>query len=257
MAAAKKGGPNAGDAANSVPRHPTGEPRKGEPRRRPGRPSLSNEALLDKALDLFLDRGFERTSIDAITAAAGMAKRTLYARYGDKTRLFKAALLRAIDEWIVPVERLRALEDPDLMRTLIAVGDALVANALSPAGQRLMNLTYAESVRMPEISAENLRMGTEPTILYLADLFVRRTTLSHADAELASNAFLNLIVTGPANGAALGTVQDIEAVRCQTRFGVRLFLHGLDGYQEPADQRLQQLITEAGERLDAARERLR
>src|SRR5690606_36361585 len=76
-------------------------------KRRPGRPSLSNEELLDKALDLFLEQGFERTSIDAITAAAGMAKRTVYARYGDKTNLFKAALKRAISEWIVPVDRLR------------------------------------------------------------------------------------------------------------------------------------------------------
>jgi len=74
-----------------------------ETRRRPGRPSLSNEALLDVALDLFLDQGFERTSIEAICTKAGMAKRTVYARYGDKTALFRAALQRAIEEGIVPV----------------------------------------------------------------------------------------------------------------------------------------------------------
>ncbi len=75
-------------------------------RRRPGRPTLSNEELLDTALDLFVENGFEQTSFEAICAAAGMAKRTVYARYGDKTTLFKAALARAIEEWIVPVERL-------------------------------------------------------------------------------------------------------------------------------------------------------
>src|SRR5438067_6045932 len=82
--------------------------------RGPGRPTLSNEELLDKALDIFLEKGFERTSIDAITAAAGMAKRTVYLRYGDKTALFKAALERAIDEWIVPIESLQAAESEDL-----------------------------------------------------------------------------------------------------------------------------------------------
>ncbi len=46
-------------------------------RRGPGRPTRTNAELLDKALDLFLENGFERTSIDAITAAAGMAKRTV------------------------------------------------------------------------------------------------------------------------------------------------------------------------------------
>ena len=71
-------------------------------RQGPGRPTLSNEELLDKAVDLFLEKGFERTTIDAITASAGMAKRTVYLRYGDKTALFKAALQRAIEDWIVP-----------------------------------------------------------------------------------------------------------------------------------------------------------
>src|SRR6516165_5135647 len=107
-----------------------------QPARRPGRPSLSNEALLDKALDLFLEMGFERTSIDAITAAAGMAKRTVYLRYEDKTTLFKAALERAINEWIVPVARLRAAEMEDLETTLLRVGQILLSNVMSPAGLR-------------------------------------------------------------------------------------------------------------------------
>lgn len=229
----------------------------GEVRRRPGRPSLSNEALLDKALDLFLDKGFDGTSIDAITAAAGMAKRTVYARYGDKTRLFKAALSRAIDDWLVPIETLRALEHPDLVRTLVALGDALVANVLNPAGLRLMRLTNAESVRMPEISAENVRRGTEPTLIYLADLFARRAKLSPGQAMQTAHAFLNLIVAGPANSAAWGMALDMDAVHEQTRFGARLIVEGLAGYRKSADQRLHQLIAEAGERLDEARERLR
>lgn len=226
-------------------------------RRRPGRPSLSNEALLDKALDLFLEKGFDGTSIDAITANAGMAKRTVYARYGDKTRLFKAALSRAIDEWIVPVESLRALEQVNLERTLIAIGDALVANVLSPAGLRLMRLTNAESVRMPEISVENVRLGTEPTLSYLADLFERRTGLESETALQAAQAFLNLIVAGPANSAAWGLDLDMDAVRRQTRFGVRLFLSGIDNRETPADGQLVQLVAEAGARLDEARQLLK
>lgn len=252
MAAATPSGEHPGEACSAA--MVQGEC---EPRRRPGRPSLSNEALLDKALDLFLDKGFDGTSIDAITAAAGMAKRTVYARYGDKTRLFKAALSRAIDDWVVPIETLQALEEADFTRTLVALGDALVANVLTPAGLRLMRLTNAESVRMPEISAENVQSGTEPTLNYLADLFARRLALSQEQALRAGQAFLNLIVAGPANSAAWGIALDMDAVREQTRFGVRLILQGIGGCHEPADRRLHQLIAEAGERLDEARERLR
>src|SRR3546814_18196217 len=43
-------------------------------RRRPGRPSLSNEELLDKALDLFLEKGFSGTSIDALCASPGRSE---------------------------------------------------------------------------------------------------------------------------------------------------------------------------------------
>lgn len=202
-------------------------------RRRPGRPSLSNEQLLDKALDLFLEQGFERTSIDAITAAAGMAKRTVYARYGDKTTLFKAALTRAIENWIVPTERLRAAETADLGETMLAIARILVANMLSPAGLRLLRLTNAESGRLPEIGAYAVKTGSDPTLAYLANLFERHLgspLAPYADALDAAQAFLNLVVGGPANATAWGVVFDDETIDRQVRFSVHLMLHGIQSH---------------------------
>jgi TetR/AcrR family transcriptional repressor of mexJK operon len=123
------------------------EPKLDPGKRRPGRPTLSNEELLDAALDLFLENGFERTGIEAIAVAAGMAKRTVYARYADKTTLFKAALTRAIEEWIVPVDALRAVEGDDVEDTLLRIGQILVRNVLRPDGQRLLRLTNAVAGR--------------------------------------------------------------------------------------------------------------
>ena len=198
-------------------------------RRGPGRPTLSDEELLDKALDLFLEKGLERTTIDAITASAGVAKRTVYLRYSDKTALFKAALQRAIEEWIIPVERLRAAESEDLEETLLRVGQMLVANLMRPAGLRLLRITNAESGRMPEIGAYSYRHGTEPTIAYLADLLRRRVGpgSEFADAEQAAVAFLNLVVSGPPVMSAWGVVLDESVVDRNTRYCVRLFLNGL------------------------------
>lgn len=201
-----------------------------KPLKRPGRPSLSNEQLLDHALDLFLEQGFERTSIEAICAAACMAKRTVYARYGDKTTLFRAALQRAIALWIVPIERLRAAEVDDLDASLLAVGHILLANIMSPAGLRLLRLTNSESSRSPEIGAYNVQQGTEPTIAYLADLFVRRLPgrLALSEARAAAEGFLHL-VTGPAIDAAWGVERDELALARHITASVRLFLHGLQG----------------------------
>jgi AcrR family transcriptional regulator len=198
--------------------------------RGPGRPTLSNEELLDKALDIFLEKGFERTSIDAITAAAGMAKRTVYLRYGDKTALFKAALERAIEEWIVPVETLRAAETDDLEETLLRIGHILVANLMTPSGLRLLRITNAEAGRMPEIGVYTYRYGTERTIAYLADLFRRRLSPAGGDlpeAEDAALGFLHLVVSGPPTMTAWGLHLDEAAVERQTRYAVGLFLHGL------------------------------
>ncbi|CAN7665131.1 TetR/AcrR family transcriptional regulator [Phenylobacterium sp. LjRoot225] len=198
--------------------------------RGPGRPTLSNEALLDKALDIFLEKGFEGTSIDAITAAAGVAKRTVYLRYGDKTTLFRAALERAIEEWIVPVETLQAAESDDLEETLLRIGQILVANIMTRAGLRLLRITNAESVRMPEIGAYAYRHGTGRTLVYLADLFRRRVKPGGrelADADEAALAFLNLVVGGPPSMALSGVELDQAEIDRHTRSAVSLFLHGL------------------------------
>jgi TetR/AcrR family transcriptional repressor of mexJK operon len=198
-------------------------------RRKPGRPTLSNEQLLDTALELFLQNGFERTGIDAIAEAAGMAKRTVYARYIDKTALFKAALTRAIEDWMVPIAKLRSAECDDLEKMLLQIAQLLLANVLSPAGMRLLRLSNTVSVSMPEIAAHNTRMGTEPTLAYLADLFRRRLLPADApapEADEAALAFLHLIVGGPASTAAWGVVLDDETIERHTRYCVRLFLHG-------------------------------
>ena len=228
-----------------------------ETRRRPGRPSLSNEELLDKALDLFLEKGFAGTSIDAICAAAGMAKRTVYARYGDKESLFKAALTRAIDDWIVPIEHLRAQESDDFVATLERIGEILVTNVLGPAGLRLLRLTNAESVAMPEIAVDNVRRGTDPTLHYLVDLFSRRLHTDaggFVDAEEAAQAFLSMVVGGPASNAAWGMRIDMDTVTRHTRYCVRLFLYGVMDRVPVADDRsrLRGLLNEARAAMDEA-----
>lgn len=227
-----------------------------KPRRGPGRQTASqtkqrNAELLDKALDLFLQHGFERTSIDAIAAAVGMAKRTVYLRYGDKKRLFKASLQRAIEAWIVPIERLRAAETEDLEETLLRIGQILVENILSPAGIRLMRITNAESGRMPEIGQFTHKQGTAPTLAYLKDLLEHRARTERfdlSDPDQAALAFLYLVVGGPASMTAWGITLAPSEVDRHTRYCVRLFMHGLLHMKAGATQRK----TTKGHRDDAS-----
>lgn len=202
----------------------------------PGRPTREqverrNVELLDRALDLFLERGFERTTIDAIAMAVGMAKRTVYARYEDKATLFRAALQRAIDDWVVPVETLRAAEDEaDFESGLLNIARILIANLMSPEGLRLMRITNSESYRMPEIGIYTYERGTRQTIDYLADLFRRRSRqngVEMPEAEAAALMFLSLVVGEPARNTAWGLEVDQSAIDQHAQYRVRVFLHGL------------------------------
>ena len=59
--------------------------------------------LLDVATTLFMERGFDGTSIDAVAEAAGVGKPTVYARYRDKRDLFAAVLRGRIRDWLAPL----------------------------------------------------------------------------------------------------------------------------------------------------------
>jgi AcrR family transcriptional regulator len=57
------------------------------------------EDLLESAARLFAERGFERTTVDEVVAAAGVAKGTVYWYYRSKKALFLAVLARAADAY--------------------------------------------------------------------------------------------------------------------------------------------------------------
>ena len=66
------------------------------PSRRPrGRPrEFDREQALERAMQVFWEKGFESTSISDLTEAIGINPPSLYAAFGDKERLFLAALER-------------------------------------------------------------------------------------------------------------------------------------------------------------------
>lgn len=215
-------------------------PRK--PGRGPGRPTaeiiaLRNEELLDKALDFFLENGFEATTIDAICNAVGMSRRTIYSRYGDKETLFRAALQRVIEQWVVPIETMRAQETADLEETLRAIARIWVGNVRKPSGMRLVRIANTEVFRRPEIAEYLWERTAQPTLGYLTDLFKRRLrpgAASTPDAEDAAAAFLILVVEGSIQLAVWGRMPDEEFER-QIAYRTRLFLKGAPAALDSAD----------------------
>lgn len=202
-----------------------------------GRPTRAqqeqrHEELLNVALDLFLERGFEQATMEEIAVQVGMSKRTVYARYEDKRALFKAAVRRAIERYTVPREALEAVATEDLEETLAAIARLRIANIARPVATKLQRILSAQSYRFPELFSAAFEEGTGPTVSFLIDLFVRYSTqgkINVTEPQRAATAFLSLAVGGPARIIVSGNKLDDTEIERHIRFAVGLFLVGVRG----------------------------
>jgi AcrR family transcriptional regulator len=119
---------------------PPGAPRRrGRPRSEP-----AHRALLEAALREFVARGYEAMSLEAIAAAAGVSKITLYRRWESKLALVRELLQSVSDE--TPIEDQGSLEEN--LRVLLR--EAYQASITSLAGQIIPRLV-AEVASHPEL----------------------------------------------------------------------------------------------------------
>lgn len=202
-------------------------PRAGRPTREQA--EARHAELLDRALDHFLDKGFEQATIEAIAADVGMTKRTVYARYPDKAALFRAAVARAIERYSIPDERIRATDVGDLASTLTNIAMLRIDLVASPQGLKLQRIINTESYRFPDIFTDSYEVGALPTIRFLAALLERETragNLAVSDPMMAANAFMSMVVTGPVRFILAASPLPADDLARRVAFGVQLFLDG-------------------------------
>ncbi len=202
--------------------------RAGRPTRE--RAALRQAELLDVALDLFLARGFEQTTVEAVAAAVSMTKRTVYARYEDKAALFKAAVRRAILRTQTSPEALAALDTGELESTLVAFAQWRVAHVTKPAGLRLQRILATESYRFPEIFTWSYEDGAGPALAFLTDLLRRHDSAGAVcidRPELAANVFMSMVIGGPVRIIVSGNSLSQSEIDERIGYAVALFLNGV------------------------------
>lgn len=133
--------------------------------RKRGRPTEGERAqrrddILDAAVRLFLDQGFEAVTLDAIAAAARVTKRTIYSYIGDRTEVFLAAVERLGETALLDLSPEDGLEEraSTIVRTLHA-DDAV----------GLHRLVIAESRRRPDLAERFYARGPRRYITALAE----------------------------------------------------------------------------------------
>ncbi len=78
----------------------------GKPRGRPR--GFDPDGALDRAMAAFWDAGFAGTSLDALGAATGLNRPSLYLAFGDKRALYRAAMRRYTEGTLAALEKLLA-----------------------------------------------------------------------------------------------------------------------------------------------------
>lgn len=205
----------------------TYRPKAGRPTR--DQAQARDVAMLETALDHFLDLGFERTTIESIARSVGMTKRTLYARYPDKVALFRAAVGLAIDRFAVSQEQIEATERDDIEQTLMAFAWLRIEQVMTPNGLKLQRIINTESHRFPKILAESYEVGAGPSVRFLASVLARETAagrLAVLEPERAAVVFLSMVVSGPVRTIVIGNQLSRDEIEDRLRYAVRLFLDG-------------------------------
>jgi TetR/AcrR family transcriptional regulator, mexJK operon transcriptional repressor len=211
-------------------------------KRRGGRPSKADaerlaEHILDVATGLFLTEGYGATSIEAVAQQARIAKRTFYARFGDKAGLF-AAVVHRIVERLRPSADVRPYEGASCEEILRRLARLILHAALTPEALALNRLLLAESSRFPELAAVVAReaAGAE-AVRRIGDLLEggrHAGRLRFARPQFAAEHLLQMIVGQPQRRAlGLGTPMSEAELDAWADDTVTLFLYGCRGREEP------------------------
>src|SRR4051812_3822279 len=172
------------------------------------RSDRKRRAIVEAATAAFLEHGYRGTSMDAVAAAAGVSKQTVYQHFGDKQRLFRELIAATVQSASDPVhEEVRRLADSGhLEKDLRDLARRLLTLVLQPEMMRLRRLVIAEARQFPDMGRFFYELGPGRTISALAETFGqlnRQGRLAASDATLAATQFNWLIMAAPLNQAML------------------------------------------------------
>lgn len=155
------------------------------------------DAILVAAGRVFIELGFEGTTMDKVASEAGVARRTLYNQFPEgKEELFGAVAERM---WMAfPVMDIatdeEALSDPEL--GLRRIGYGIASFWSPPLAIAFLRLVIAESTRFPSLMKRFFEVGKTPAINavqgYIQALGERGALLV-PDSKLATTQFLGLV----------------------------------------------------------------
>jgi TetR/AcrR family transcriptional repressor of mexJK operon len=191
--------------------------------------------LLDVATTLFMERGFDGTSIDAVAEAAGVSKPTVYARYHDKRDLFAAVLRQRIRLWLAPLSAAAEAQATEaspksIKTTLHELSRHMLAYTLAPEAGALQRILSAQAVQFPELAKLANEEGWLRAVRAVSSLLgqaAARGQIKVDDPELAADIFLNLVLGHCKRLVLYGIAADPKTEERHRKAAVDFFLNGV------------------------------
>ena len=191
--------------------------------------------LLEVATKLFMERGFDGTSIDAVAEAAGVSKPTVYARYHDKRDLFAAVLRGRIRKWLAPLSAAAEAQATEtspksIKTTLHELSRHMVAYTLAPEAGALQRIISAQAVQFPELAKLANEEGWLRAVRGVSSILRQSGARGHIkvdDPELAADMFLNLVLGRGKRLALYGIATDPKTEERHRKTAVEFFLSGI------------------------------
>src|SRR3982750_454218 len=216
--------------------------RRDVPKSRGGRPTKSaaierDQRLIEVATRLFLDRGFDATSLDAVAEAARVSKPTVYAHYGDKRGLFAAVLRREIARWLAPLSaaaetKLSSASDISVEQRLVEIGREMLTFTCGPDAVAFSRVMTSQAINFPDIAKLGKEEGWLKAVATTARFFdhlVAQGALDVDDTTIAAEVFLDVVVGHNYRLATFGTPPEMKVAEKRMRSAIRLFLAGALG----------------------------
>jgi AcrR family transcriptional regulator len=200
---------------------------RGRGRLSPADTAELDRAIKEAALEQFLERGYDGTTMDSIAAAASTTKASVYARYATKAELFRFVLdwVTQRDDWPLPEPDPPDLDD--LEGALITVAYTALERALNPSMISLQRI--AQTGMLPE-SAHRWSLFWWPRRQVVVDLLNHHAAagaITVHQPEILAELFLGMVASAPARLASFGVQQDPDQLRQRTDMAVQLFLTAL------------------------------
>jgi TetR/AcrR family transcriptional repressor of mexJK operon len=191
--------------------------------------------LLDVATKLFMERGFDGTSIDAVAEAAGVSKPTVYARYRDKRDLFAAVLRGRIRLWLAPLSAAAEAQATEaspksIKTTLHELSRHMLAYTLAPEAGALQRILSAQAVQFPDLARLANEEGWMRTVRGVSSLLrqsAARGQIKVDDPDLAAEMFLNLVLGHCKRLILYGIAADPKTEERHRKAAVDFFLNGI------------------------------